>query len=214
MRAQSCDITHAGSDITGFCGRPGRHSASPGAEQPDRHAGEPVRAGSVSSCHHPSSLLPAPSQRGPSPGRRSWPGSWWALPAAAHVSVGEKISHQGPVCKLGRQHRNRFWKLKKINYNNLQDLSYSIFTSYVPSMYSFFAKLERKMFENSWITGKGGRKVKSDSTNPGLPLSIQRAPRLLLEKGVCTLKRLVLSGQLTETKLWLFTRHSLYLSKI
>lgn len=75
MQAQSCDITHAGSDITGFCGRPGRHSASPGAERPDRHAGGPVRAGPVSSCHHSSSLLPAPSRPGPSPGPRSWPGS-------------------------------------------------------------------------------------------------------------------------------------------
>ncbi|TNN77710.1 hypothetical protein EYF80_012008 [Liparis tanakae] len=29
------------SDIRGFCGRRGRHSARPGAEQPDRHAGGP-----------------------------------------------------------------------------------------------------------------------------------------------------------------------------
>lgn len=56
------------------------------------------------------------------------------------------------------------------------------------------------MFENCWMMGKEGREVKSD-TNPGLPLSIQRAPRLLLEKGVGPLESLVLSGQLTETKL-------------
>lgn len=75
MRAQSCDVTHAGSDITGFYGRPGRHSASLGAERPNRHAGGPMRAGQVSSCHHPSSLLPALSRPRPSPDRRSWPGS-------------------------------------------------------------------------------------------------------------------------------------------
>lgn len=69
MQAQSCDATHAGSDITGFCGRPDRHSASPGPEQPDRHAGGPVRAGPQSSSPHPSSLLPAPSLPRPSPGR-------------------------------------------------------------------------------------------------------------------------------------------------
>lgn len=47
---------------------------------------------------------------------------------------------------------------------------------------------------------KQGIEVKS-GTNPGFPLSIQRAPRLLLKKGVGTLESLVLSGQLTEAKL-------------
>lgn len=67
--------THARTDITGFCGRPGQHSASPGAEQPDRHAEGPEGAGLVSLCPRPSSLLPAPSQPGPSPGQQSLPGS-------------------------------------------------------------------------------------------------------------------------------------------
>lgn len=34
------------------------------------------------------------------------------------------------------------------------------------------------------MVGTGVREVKSDSTNPGLPLGIQRAPCLLLEKGI------------------------------
>lgn len=107
MQAQSCDATRAGSDITGFCGRPGRHSASPGAEQPDRHAGGPEREGTQSSCPHPLSLLPAPSLPKPSPGPRSWPGSCSAPTAAAHVSVGGEVSRQGPVCKSAGQKRNR-----------------------------------------------------------------------------------------------------------
>lgn len=64
------------------------------------------------------------------------------------------------------------------------------------------------------MMGKGVKEVKNYGTNPGLPLSIQRAPRLLLEKSVGPLESLVLSGQLTETKLWLFTGNTLYLGKI
>lgn len=75
QQAQSCDFTHAAGVITGFYGRPGQRSASPGAERPDRHAGGPVTAEPGSSCHHPVSLLPAPSQPKLSPGQRSSPGS-------------------------------------------------------------------------------------------------------------------------------------------
>lgn len=75
QQAQSCDFTHEAGIITGFCRRPGQHSASQGAQRPDRHAGGPVRAEPGSSCHDPESLLPAPSQPKPSPGQRSSPGS-------------------------------------------------------------------------------------------------------------------------------------------
>lgn len=66
-KAEHAGTELQGSDITGFCGRPGRHNANPGAEQPQRHAGGPATAGSVSSCHRLFSLLPAPSQPVPSP---------------------------------------------------------------------------------------------------------------------------------------------------
>ena len=49
--------------------------------------------------------------------------------------------------------------------------------------------------------GEGGREIKSDGTNPGLPLSIQRATGLLLQEGVGPLESLVLSGELTEPEL-------------
>ena len=88
----SCDITHAGGVITWFCGRPGQHNASQGAERPDRHAGGPVTAGPGSSCHHLVSLLPAPSQPELSPDPQPWPGNYWAPSAAAHESVRTNIS--------------------------------------------------------------------------------------------------------------------------
>ena len=91
MQAESWDATRAGSDITGFCGRPGQHSASPGAEQPDRHAGGPVRWGPQSSSPHHSTLLPGLSPPAPSPGPRSLPGSCWGPTAPAHVSVGGRV---------------------------------------------------------------------------------------------------------------------------
>lgn len=47
------------------------------------------------------------------------------------------------------------------------------------------------------------------STNPGLPFGIQRASSLLLQEGVGPLKGLVLSGELTETKLWLLPGNTL-----
>lgn len=174
MQAQSCDITHAGSDITGICGRTGRHSASPGVEQPDKHAGGPVTVGPVSSCLHPSSLLPAPARLEPSPGHRSWTGSCWAPPAAAHVSVGERSDSKELVHEYVTSKLCLSWICKDKNVK-------------------------------SWR-----RMGKSDSTNPGLPLSIQRASSLLLQEGVSPLESLVLSGQLTETKLWLFTRNTLW----
>lgn len=55
-----------------------------------------------------------------------------------------------------------------------------------------------------------GTEIISKGTNPGFPLSIQRAPSLLLQEGVGPLKSLVLSGELTETKLWLLTGDTLW----
>lgn len=50
---------------------------------------------------------------------------------------------------------------------------------------------------------------KEANTNPGLPLSIQGAPVLLLQECVCPLKSLIFSGELTKPKLRLFTGNRL-----
>lgn len=42
-------------------------------------------------------------------------------------------------------------------------------------------------------------------THPGLPLSIQRAPDLLLQQGIGSLQGLVLPGQLAEPQVGLFS---------
>lgn len=42
-------------------------------------------------------------------------------------------------------------------------------------------------------------------TYPGLPLSIQRPPNLLLKQGICPLQSLVLPGQLAEPQVGLFS---------
>lgn len=75
MQVLSCDFAHAESDIKRTFGRPGQHSASPGAQRPDKHAGGPVRGEPESCVRHPLSLLPAPAPPEPSPGPRFWPGS-------------------------------------------------------------------------------------------------------------------------------------------
>lgn len=131
--------------------------------------------------------------------------AWQLLSSACSCSrvCGREDQPSGTSVQIGWTAEEQILKTSQgltvlyINYNHLLNLErvYSVL------MFQVCIVFLNKCFENCWMMDERSREVKSDSTNPGLPLSIQRAPRLLLEKGVGPLESLVLSGQLTEAKL-------------